>query len=240
MSPAGETGESPQGDARTPAGAIRALREEHHRFVHSVSHYLKAPLSALLGFAALLEEEIGPQTADIRHYVCRIAENAKLMERMIDELVYLSRLEREDGPPCDLAETVHAAMKRLEDVDPQSSSRVSVQPGVPAFPLPRSHAVQLMSRLLSNALRFSREHVPVLVGYRNGEFLVSDQGEGMSPEVMRKAFDMFYTTAGKDARRSGAGLAVARAVARLYGGDLRIESKPGGPTTVFIRIGSPA
>jgi two-component system sensor histidine kinase QseC len=237
-----ETGGDPAGrELRRLTEEISSLREEHRRFVHSVSHYLKAPLTALLGFSAFLVEELeGDRNQDILHYVRRISENSRLMERMIDDLVFLSRLEKKEGGPCGLRVAVEAALAGLEDSRERESVSVSVQPDAPDMPLPRDHAVEIMSRLLSNAVRYSPPGADVRVGFRDGEFTVRDGGKGMKPDVLRRAFDLFFTTADKREGRTGGGLYIARAIAVLYGGTLRAESRSGGPTSMCLRIGSSA
>ncbi|MFW6180318.1 MAG: sensor histidine kinase [Spirochaetota bacterium] len=211
------------------------LEEEYRRFVHGVSHYLKAPITALIGYASLLAKQ-GPESPEWDQYLQRIVDNSRLLDSMIEELLLVSRLGEPSPGPCSLDHAVHEALRPLHRQLEDREIRLWVQPGTPPVCMSEQHLVQLCSRVLGNAVRYSPPGGRVSVGFLDGEYYVSDRGPGMSEEVRGRAFDMFFTTEKKGLEHTGAGLFIAARIARLYGGEIRLESSPGNGATVLFRI----
>jgi signal transduction histidine kinase len=99
------------------------------------------------------------------------------------------------------------------------------------------HLVRLMYHLLSYAVRYSPQRGRIAVGRIEGEFYVSDLGPGMSSDTRARAFTIFFTTMKKAKEHTGAGLFIARKIAGVYGGSMRIESSNDSGTSVLFTLG---
>jgi signal transduction histidine kinase len=211
------------------------LDEEYRRFTHGVSHYLKAPITALIGYASLLEKR-GKEAPEWDQYLQRIIDNSRLLDHMIEDLLLVSRLGEPSPGPCSLDQAVHEAVRPLQEQLEDKEIRLWIQPGTPPVCMSWEHLSQLCFQALGNAVRYSPPGGRVSVGFLDGEYYVSDRGPGMSAEVSGKAFDMFFTTEKKEPGHTGAGLFIAARIVRLYGGAIRLESSPGNGAAVLFRI----
>jgi signal transduction histidine kinase len=207
-----------------------------HEFLHPLSHYMKSPLTAILGYASLLEDELqNTRDEEIMHYIRRIDGNTKLLVKMIDDLLYLSRLSREDMEELSVSELVSEAMKSLHQRNAGGSVDIHIQDPVPNILMNKGHAVTLFTQLLGNAYRYAQQHPTVHIGYRNKEFFIEDNGKGISQDNLLKVFRIFFTTNSKETGSTGAGLYIVKKILDLYGGSIRIESSNGRGTTVYFR-----
>ncbi len=222
-----------------------SLNEDYQGFIHAVSHYLKAPLTALLGFSSLLKEELEHfertpayktmgLSPDIGHYTNRIAENARLLDKMINDLILISRLKKGDTEPVPVDEVCRDVTDSLGALLYKKDISVEVEKGIPPAPVDREHLHHILYGLLSNAVKFSREKSVVFVGFSDGEYFVKDEGIGISNEIRDRVFTIFFTTCGKKSMCTGAGLYIVKKIVGLYGGRIRIASMHDRGTTVFF------
>lgn len=211
------------------------LEEEYRNFRHSVSHFLKAPLSALIGYSTLLLDQ-GRQAPASDRYLQRIVDNSRLMDKMIEDLLLVSRLGEPSSTHCSLDRVVHETLHSLEAQVRDKEIRLWIQPAIPPPPMEERHLSQLCFQLLSNAVRYSPSGGRVSVGFLDGNYYVSDRGGGMSEEVRNKALDIFFTTEKGEPTHTGAGLFIAARIVRMYDGTIRLESSPGFGTTVLFRL----
>ena len=207
-----------------------------HEFLHPLSHYMKSPLTAILGYSSLLEDDLdGTQDEEILHYIRRIGENTKLLVKMIDDLLYISRLNREHEEELPVSVIVSESMKSLEQSENCRSASVTVDEGIPPLHMNRQHALTLFTQLLSNACNHSEKPPTIHIGHRESEFFLRDSGRGISPDNLLKVFRIFFTTSSKETGSTGAGLYIVKKILDLYGGNIRIESSVENGTTVYFR-----
>ncbi len=239
-----DVSEKKLGQALQKEGGLNA---DLQSFIHAVSHYLKSPITAILGFSTLLEEELShmeetlaDKKVDLRpeigHYTNRIAENAHLLEKMINDLVFISRLEKGDTEPVPVEEVCKDVINSLSSLLQKKNISVDSQKNMPPAPVGREHLHHLLSGLLSNAVKFSLEKSVIFIGFCDGEYFVRDEGIGISEQILDRVFTIFFTTCGKKSMCTGAGLYIVKRIVELYGGSIRIESSPDRGTTVFFRF----
>jgi signal transduction histidine kinase len=225
-------------------GALRAAERANHaksEFVAAVSHEIRSPLSALLGYADLLRDEaLGPATTEQREAFTRMQAVARGTLRLTDDLLEHARLESGVLPvrmgevrvTALLAEAAeHARMligaRRIEVT---TTSAVEVE-CVQADP---DRLRQILVNLVSNAVKFTPEGTVQLTVRRSSreamiEIGVRDTGIGIHPRDLPHVFDLFYRAPGsaEAAPGAGIGLFLSRALARAMGGELSAESEPG-------------
>jgi signal transduction histidine kinase len=227
--------------ARAEAESANRLKDE---FVSIVSHELRGPLNAILGWTAMMRrEEADPALAP--RALQAVHDNATRQARLIEELLDFSRvssgritLEREE---VDVGTLVRGV---VESLLPETVAKgVSVEmPPAPAVHVigDRNRLEQVFFNVLGNAVKFtpSGGHVSVSVGngHERVEVRVADTGMGIEPELLPFVFDRFKQgprAAGREYGGLGLGLSIARQLVEAHEGRITVESEGRGRGTTF-------
>jgi two-component system phosphate regulon sensor histidine kinase PhoR len=232
---------------RSEAHAAERMRVD---FVANASHELRTPLATLLGYTETLREQ-GDELdeATRRRFTAIVHDEAKRMQRLVEDLVSLSRIEAERfNPPreplalASLVEEVRGNVRHLA-AERGSEIRLETEPGLPDVAGDRAELLQLIDNLISNALRYGRPETPVTVALaREGTMVhlaVSDEGEGIAAEHIPRVTERFYRVDPGRSRSlggTGLGLSIVKHVVERHRGRLRIESEPGRGTIVHVLL----
>lgn len=238
------------------AMALRAaehLAELKSQFVNNVSHELKTPLNAVLGFS-----EVGLATQDItraHRFFGLIRDAGNRLLEISGSMLDFAQAEAGklvvDTAPFDLAETLAAVTSRWQPAAESKGLRFLAPTGLPVPCVAYGDArrvSQLLGLLLDNALKFTTAgSVGLSCELAGNEYRlsISDTGIGMQPEQVQQAFNPFHQADGSRTRQFGGlglGLALAKYLVDRMRGDISIESRAGEGTTFRIRlpIGEPA
>jgi signal transduction histidine kinase len=233
-------------DATRLKQRVDELEAELAQLSYAISHDLRAPLRAVLGFAEALLEDFGPALDPAaRNYAQRVAGAARKMEALIQALLAYSRLSKGEVTrgPVDLEAAVTESLQPLiEDVHARGGEVVVDKP------LPRvlgQHAmlVQALSALLGNAVKFveadQKPQVCVRAEARGGDvrLWVEDNGIGIAPEQHERVFGVFERLHAPDKYPgTGIGLALARRAIGRLAGRVGIESAPGRGSRFWIEL----
>ncbi len=240
--------------------SLRATDRMRRELVANVGHDLRTPLAGI----RLHIEEANRFESEGRHAeaVASLTTAQKQIDhvsRMIDDLFELSRLEGDASllriepiPPAELVSEV-VGMFAASASQAEVVLQADLDDDLPILHADGTRLIRLLGNLISNAIRHAPERSEVSLNVRAnmvaGELTmsVSDQGVGMSEEDQQRLFDRYYR--GSDARtrdtrhkRTGLGLAIAKAVAEAHDGRLEVESAPGEGTTMRFTLpigGSP-
>lgn len=224
---------------------LEAARRELDAFVHSASHELRAPLRAIRGFAAALEEDCGPQLdREGRDHLRRIHAGVERMTQMLDGLLSLSRLVRAEMTleNVQVGALARAVAQEVSGRHPQCPVQWRIAELPPAR-ADRRLVQTVLEQLLENAVKFSakRARADVSVeGVRQGAenlYRVRDNGVGFDPAQADKLFTPFFRLhAASEYRGAGLGLAAVRRVVERHGGRVRAEGRPGEGATFFFTL----
>jgi PAS domain S-box-containing protein len=233
----------------------KALRETEEAarakaaFLAAMSHELKTPLNAVIGFSDLMAQEIfGPvEPARYATYIADIHDNGRRLLALVNNILDLSRIEGRlmtleecDVLIGDLAVAARdSAIAGKRDIAP---IEIDIPGTLPVLFADPQRVLQALSHILSNAGKFTPEsgNIQLRASFdADGgiTIAISDTGIGMAPEAIRYAMEPFKQLDGRLARRfegAGLGLPLASALMRLHGGRLFVESKPGLGTTVTM------
>lgn len=225
--------------------ALEAASRRWEAFAYGVSHDLRAPLRAIDGFARQLERHAGPGLDPTsQDSLQRIRAASQRMGGLIDSLLELSRIGRVELRPerVDVSLLAEWSAAELQDVHPQRSSQVTVQPGLDVVGDERLLKT-LLTQLLCNAWQFVAKDADVQVevtGSRTAEGLqiaVRDHGIGFDMVYADKLFQPFQRLHGsEDGAGNGLGLSIAQQVVERHGGRIWAESTPGQGTTVHVTL----
>ena len=228
--------------------ALRAVTAELETLMYAVSHDLREPLRHLCGFSQLLLDDAGPALdPTVQHYARHIRDGAGRMAGLVDDLVRLSRVARQDlmRRPVDLTALVDDVVSRLQ---PQAEGREvewRIQP-LPTVDCDAGLVSLALESLLSNALKFTRPRDHTVITIRPVEhegqagLAVQDNGVGFKMAYAGKLFGMFQRLHRPDEfEGNGAGLALVQRVAQKHGGRVWAESSGESGATFYLTLGAP-
>ena len=206
-----------------------------------VSHDLKNPLESVLLSASLLLR--APDPAQVRRYAEAVQRSAARMDRLIHELLDLSRMDaghfRVELRPERLEPLVDEALTLLAPVAHERGVHLAAAGGpLPgAVPCDRERILQVLSNLLGNALAFAPRGGHVRVGLSlssdEAEIAVSDDGPGIPPEDVPHLFERFWKSR---SRGTGLGLAIVHGIVDAHGGRVKVDSHLGGGSTFAFTL----
>jgi len=230
---------------------IRELTDKNselERFTYTVSHDLKSPLITIAGFLGYLEQDAVSGDMDrLRSDTLRIQNAVDKMERLLNELLELSRIGRLMNPPAEVP-FEDIAREALDNVHGQMDSRgvaVELDPNLPAVYGDRQRLVEVLQNLIDNAVKFmgDQPNPCIEIGQQGEEagkpiFFVRDNGIGISPEYHGRIFGLFDKLDTKT-EGTGIGLALVKRIVEFHGGRIWVESEAGKGATFYFTLPVP-
>jgi signal transduction histidine kinase len=230
---------------RVAALRLSEAAEEKTQFLGLVSHELRTPLTAVKGFVDTVLQHWDQLPEDRRRDLLdRASTNADELNRLVGQLLDFSRLDAEavrlSPQPIVLSDVVEHV---LEDLGPAlEGHHVSVDLGGLTVLADRAALGRVLTSLLTNAAKFSPPDTRITVRAETaGDAVtasVADHGTGIPPEEQDRIFDRFYqaTSNTLSRRGTGIGLSIAKRLAEMQGGRIRVESMPGVGSTFFVTM----
>ena len=232
---------------RSEARAAEQMRVD---FVANASHELRTPLATLIGYTETLREqseEIDPITRE--RFLSVVHDEARRMQRVVEDLISLSRIEAEKFTvPTDavtLGSLIDEALasERRRATERGSALVRDVAPDLPRVAGDRGQILQLLDNLLSNALRYGEPGTPVTVTAKpEGPMVrlsIADEGEGIAPEHIARVTERFYrvdTSRSRSLGGTGLGLSIVKHIVERHRGRLNIDSALGRGTTIHVLL----
>ena len=221
------------------------------QFVATISHELRTPMNAVLGYTQLIaDEQYGPVTPLQRDHLGRVSASGKHLLGLIEQLLDYARLEAGEehvrAAPVLLTEILYETLGIVRPLAEQKGLQITVE--APEMPLElytdAGKVRQILINLLANAVKFSERGKVVLLIRAEGldadvlvHFEVSDSGRGIAAADRLRVFEPFWR-ANSDQKHAGGstglGLSVARQLARLLGGDVAITGSVLGEGSTFV------
>jgi len=250
----GQKAEPPSGGGRQLselAQALATMREKLEgkqyveRYVQNLAHEMKSPLTAVMGAAEILEDDL--PAADRLRFTASIGEQARRLRDIIDRMLMLARVEQLQAPGEDAAVDLEKLLKicvterELALAERHLTCQVHAAPG-PTVPGDAFLLRQAVLNLLDNAIDFSPDGGDIeitleAIGER-ADIRVRDHGSGAPDYALAQIFDRFYSlphpATGK--KSTGLGLPLVREVARLHGGDAEFANHPQGGAVAGLWI----
>jgi two-component system sensor histidine kinase KdpD len=207
--------------------------------LNAVSHDLKTPLASIIASAGSLLQEDVPWSEDERRDFARgIEEDAEYLNRLVSNLLDLSRIEagalRPDKDWHDIAGLIDDVLGRLRPVTSAHNVAIDVPDALPPVSLDYLEIGDVLFNLIENAAKYAAEGTEISVSARQVatevRVEVADRGAGVPPEDLPRLFDPFYRVRKPEARPKGMGLglAVAKGLVEAHGGRIWAENREGG------------
>jgi signal transduction histidine kinase len=224
-------------------------QEPEKDLVSIICHDLKDPLASIVMGAGYLKKTVaseGDEARSSRRVVEAISRSADRMSQVIGDFHDLSKLDMGtleiNLAPCDVVAALHAAMGPLKAQAEEKSIGLSFEaPAQPAVArCDRTRLLQIVGKLTHNAVKFTPPKGSVVVRVTSEDKLVrvsvSDTGRGISPEILGDIFDHAANARRTPREGPGLGLAIARGLVELQGGQIAVESRVGQGTTLSFTL----
>jgi signal transduction histidine kinase len=224
---------------------LRRSAEAKERFFASLSHELRTPLNGVLGYHSLLLEGVGGELpARAQGYVQSAQRATRALLLLVNEVLDLAKIEagkvEMDVRTVPAGRILHDPLTTIGPLAARRGIRLRVPDPLPEVPLTTDpdRVGQILLNLLSNAVKFSEGDVSISVDAADGaiEYRVRDTGPGIDEEDQERIFQEFEQVGGSGRGGTGLGLPISRKLARLLGGDLRVESAPGEGAIFVLRL----
>jgi signal transduction histidine kinase len=227
--------------------ATRAKSE----FISAMSHELRTPLHVIIGNADLAQDEFfGPLNADQKTAIQKILRNSRVLLKMINDVLSLSRIEARkmslNLATVEVEELIEHARQQVEQInrDGRLEFNWDIDETVPPITTDPIKLEEILQNLIANACKFTRKG-RIDVGVRNlrdrdrVEFSVADTGIGIEAEDVRRIFQEFEQI--KEAHTGqfdgvGLGLSIVKKYLDFLNGEIRVESEPGRGSTFTFTI----
>lgn len=231
---------------RTTSFAAERARVD---FVANSSHELRTPLAAIIGFIETLDDENAGADTEVRQrFLSVMMKEARRMQRLIDDLISLSRIEAEKyslpGTPVDLHALIDEVAAEIRDGAGDAKRLIELDLVDTLPPISGDHAQlsQVIHNLVGNALKYGRPGEPVTITLKpQGSSLllmsVTDRGEGIASEHLPRLTERFYRVDPGRSRTmggTGLGLSIVKHIVERHRGRMEISSTVGKGTTVSI------
>ena len=222
-------------------------------FLSSMSHELRSPLNAILGFAQLMKSDTPAPTPAQVASIDPILDSGWYLLELINEILDLGQIE--SGKLALLLEPTSLAEVMLECqsmIEPQRQKR-GIEMSFPTFDIPcfvhadRTRLKQVIINLLSNAIKYNRANGTVAVDCSSStpervRISIRDRGAGLSPDMIRQLFQSFNRLGRETSAEQGTGigLVMSKRLVELMGGTIGVESTVGSGSVFWFELNSAA
>lgn len=226
---------------------LQRTKDEMTQFTNDFAHEFKTPLTSVKGFADYLYETGGESESEERmEYLKVISEQSGRLSRMASNTLILSKAEACQIPVHQTWFNMGEQIRRCFIAQSREMEQKHLTPDLPedfdfSFYGNEEQLEQIWINLIGNAIKFTPEGG--VVGARceksGGRLVIEifDNGIGMDQETMAHAFDKYYQQDSSGVSSgNGIGLAIVQRIAELYGGNVRIESKPGQGSVFTVEL----
>ncbi|HEY3398397.1 MAG TPA: ATP-binding protein [Armatimonadota bacterium] len=226
---------------------LKKVEQVKAQFVNMVAHELRAPLAAIDGYLALMQEGIVSDPAKQKEMVDRSRQRLKALLDLVSDLLNVARMEagtvQREIVPRNLAEIVAEV---VEIMTPLAAERnltfeVDVPATLPPVEADREELIRLFNNLVSNAIKYNREDGKMrITGESDGAYVklaVSDTGIGISEEGVKRLFSEFFREKRSENRYvtgTGLGLSIVKRILDYYHGRVQVTSRLGEGTTFHL------
>ena len=223
---------------------LQGVEEGRREFVSNVSHELRSPVTSIRGFAEGMADGTIPAEEHPK-YLRLVADESERLSTLVNDLLALSRLERDDATldytVFDINEMLRRAIiRRMNDLDTKKIEIACEPETDPCYVRADSDRIeQVVINLLDNAIKFTPENGKITLSSAvrgdTAEITVQDDGIGVAPEDREKIFDRFFTadrahTAGKG---TGLGLSICKRIMDMHSQSLRLLDTESGAAFRF-------
>ncbi len=225
---------------------ILAAAKSRQDFTANVSHELKTPITAISGYAELIENHLVDEEAEV-HVAGQIRHNADRLLTLVTDIIQLSELDHGELPrkfePLDLLAVAEECASEYAPMAAQKNIELTCNGVSAGINADRGLIREMIDNLLQNAIRYNKENgtVKVHVTIENGHPMISvkDTGIGIPADQLDRVFERFYRVDKSRSRETGGtglGLAIVKHIVELHSAEIAIDSVVDSGTNIIIRF----
>ena len=219
---------------------LEKLRRE---FIANISHELRTPVTVIRGSLEALRDGVVTEPEDVAEFHEQMYNESLFLQRLINDLLDLSRLQNTDFPiekeTLDLCAVVQDAVRGSRRLGLEKELTITAELDKEPYLLSGDYGRlrQMLMIFLHNSIKFSPENSSIEVQLVGNELRITDHGCGMKAEDVPHAFDRFYKARNEQNKSgSGLGLAIAKQIALRHEMQLKLESEVGKGTTITVLL----
>ncbi len=224
----------------------REMEQVKDEMISSLSHEMRTPLTAMLGFTEFLLENTVDE-AKSREFLGTIYRETERLHELINNFLDLQRMKSRQTvyhfEPLEIRPLLYESAALFASASKTHRITVDIPSDLPPVTGDEARLHQVLNNLLCNAIKFSPKGGEITLGARRDDNVVivwvKDEGIGISPAMLEKIFDRFYRVDSSESRRTGGtglGLALVREIVTAHGGRVWVESKVGNGSTFFFSV----
>ncbi len=225
---------------------ILAAAKSRQDFTANVSHELKTPITAVLGYAELIENQLLDKESEV-HIARQIKHNGNRLLSLITDIIQLSELDHRELPrkseATDLLETARECVEELRPMAEQKAVTLTCEGAAVCINADPALIHEMIGNLVQNGIRYNKENgtVEVCTAVTEGraEIAVRDTGIGIPADQLDRVFERFYRVDKSRSRETGGtglGLAIVKHIAELHSAEITIRSTVGAGTEIRVRF----
>lgn len=209
-------------------------------FFANVSHELRTPITVIRAYAESLVDGIITEKDKVNQYYKRILTECKGMERLVGDLLILSKMQNPDfvveKEPVNILQVLNDLIRSVHAISIEKNIEIEITKDSTSYMMMGDYdrLRQMLLIILDNAIKFSNENSSIYINLTKVDKLkisIRDEGIGISQEDLSSIFDKFYKSKLKQNEQgSGLGLAIAKQIALKHGGNIEVFSKLGSGT----------
>jgi two-component system phosphate regulon sensor histidine kinase PhoR len=229
---------------------LKKLERMREDFVANVTHEIKTPLTAIIGFIETLQDGAIEESRTAKTFLNTIAENAHRLDRLVDGLLTLSDIELGDMTLClegvSVSEVFDQVLPVVEAKIAEKKQTVykTIPDGLPLILADRDRVAQILLNVIDNAVKFTPEGGKITVtAYEHGNdkdnviVRINDTGVGIPKNELPRVGERFYRvdkTRSRELGGTGLGLSIVKHLMKAHLGRIDIDSKVGAGTSVSL------
>jgi len=225
---------------------LESSNKDMESFIYSISHDLRAPIRTMAGFAKIIKEDYaGKLDAQGQDYLGRILKGSAKSTRLIDDLLRLSKISRQeiDRTGVNLSNKASKIVEELRETNHERNVEVVVQEGLTASADPRLIEIAL-TNLLGNAWKFTSKTENARIEFASTQqggktvYHVRDNGAGFDTTYAEKMFLPFHRLHSEsEFEGTGIGLTIVERIIHRHGGQVYAEGEVGKGATIYFTLG---
>lgn len=219
---------------------LEKLRRE---FIANISHELRTPVTVIRGSLEALRDGVVTEKADVEEFHEQMYKESLFLQRLINDLLDLSRLQNTDFPiekaPLNFVDVMHDAVRSGRQLGADKKLQITGSADKDIYMLNSDYGRlrQMLMIFLHNSIKFSPEGSEIKLELTGNRLKLIDHGCGIKEEDIPHAFDRFYKARNEHNKSgSGLGLAIAKQIAQRHDMQLELQSKLGEGTTIIITL----
>ena len=216
---------------------MNSLKRE---FFANASHELKSPLTSIIGYQQLIQQGILTTNEEIQDATLRTIKEAQRMNKLIKEILDLSRLENNvQTLLVSINKLIDDCLGELKPLIESKNIEVITNLEEISIEASQSDLYKLIKNIIDNSVAYNNQNGKLIIELSKNKLTISDTGVGISKEDLEHIFERFYRVDKARSRESsgtGLGLSIVKHICILYGYKINVESQLGKGTTFTIKF----